>query len=108
MILVYQYYISQNDLPGVLCSYIFTQEAERRRARCVSCLKLFGCLSRRILQRMNEARCAYTSKGRCILYCKGHSDHHLIEERDYSIDMQSETYLIWNPIMRQYLINAPH
>ena len=29
------------------------------------------------------------------------------EERDHRIAMQAET-LIWNPIMRQSLVNAPH
>ncbi|MGZ6366671.1 MAG: galactose-1-phosphate uridylyltransferase, partial [Ktedonobacteraceae bacterium] len=30
------------------------------------------------------------------------------EEGDYTIVMQGKTALIWNPITRQYLINAPH
>ena len=40
MILVHKYYISQNDLSDVLCSYIFTQEAERRRAKVCRLFKV--------------------------------------------------------------------
>lgn len=34
--------------------------------------------------------------------------HYYEEERDLKKEMQAETALIWNPILRRYLVNAPH
>src|SRR5712691_11706865 len=41
-------------------------------------------------------------------WCAAAHAHHHGEERDQRRDMQTETALIWNPIMRKYLVNAPH